>query len=100
MRANDQQNNCLQYLPDKDSILKLDVCSEVDISLEVSLKNKSDGNVYSVKLYVLGGVWQSETLRAKVFKNHNGVSLGSFTGCEALSVKSSGKFAINNLIWL
>ena len=92
--------NCLQYLPDKDSILKLDVCSEVDISLEVSLKNKSDGNVYSVKLYVLGGVWQSETLRAKVFKNHNGVSLGSFTGCEALSVKSSGKFAINNLIWL
>ncbi|MCM1438040.1 MAG: hypothetical protein NC131_02345 [Roseburia sp.] len=90
----------LQYAPDKDSILKLDVCSEVDISLEVSVKNRADGNIYTVKLYVLGGVWQSQTLRAKVFKNPNGVSLNDFTGCEALSVKSHGKFAVNNLIWL
>lgn len=92
--------NCPQYMPDKDSILKLDVCSEEDITLEVSLKNKADGNVYTVKLYVLGGVWQSETLRAKVFKNQYGVSLNNFTGCEALSVVGSGKFAMNNLIWL
>lgn len=92
--------NRLQYMPDKDSILKFDVCSGVDITLEVSLKSKEDGNVYSVKLYVLGGVWQSETLRAKVFKNKNGVSLNSFVNCEALSVKGRGEFAINNLIWL
>ena len=92
--------SCLRYLPDKDSILKIDVCSEVDITLEVSLKNKNDGNVYSVKLYVLGGVWQSETLRVKVFKNQYGISLNSFLGCETLSVVGSGKFAINNLIWL
>lgn len=90
----------LQYAPDKDSILKLDMCSEEDITLEVSVKNRADGNVYSVKLYVLGGVWQSQTLRAKVFKNQNGVSLNDFTGCEALSVLGSGKFAVNNLIWL
>lgn len=92
--------NRLQYKPDKDSILKLDVCSAVDITLEVKLKNREDGNVYAVKLYVLGGVWQSETLRAKVFKNKNGVSLNSFVNCEALSVKGGGEFAINNLIWL
>ncbi len=92
--------NCLQYLPDKDSILKLDACSEADMTLEVSLKNKEDGNIYSVKLYVLGGVWQSATLRAKVFKNRNGVSLNSFLNCEGLSIKGRGKFAINNLIWL
>lgn len=92
--------SCLQYAPDKDSILKLDVCSEEDITLEVSVTNRLDGNVYSVKLYVLGGVWQSQALRAKVFKNQNGVSLGSFTKCEALSVLGSGKFAVNNLIWL
>ncbi|MDE7084466.1 MAG: hypothetical protein K2O81_04415 [Clostridia bacterium] len=90
----------LQYAPDKDSILKLDMCSEEDITLEVSVKNRADGNVYSVKLYVLGGVWQSQTLRAKVFKNQNGVSLNDFTGCEALSVLGSGKFGVNNLIWL
>lgn len=90
----------LQYLPDKDSILKLDVCSEEDITLEVSVKKREDGNVYSVKIYVLGGVWQSQTLRAKVFKNQNGVSLNNFTDCHALSVFGSGKFAVNNLIWL
>ena len=92
--------NRLQYAPDKDSILKLDVCSTEDITLEVSLRKKEDGNVYAVKLYVLGGVWQSETLRAKVFKNQNGVSLNNFADCQALSIVGSGEFAINNLIWL
>ncbi len=89
-----------QYAPDKDSILKLDVCSEEDITLEVSLRNTVDGNFYSVKLYILGGVWQSQALKPKVFKNQNGVSLTSFADCEALSVIGSGKFALNNLIWL
>lgn len=92
--------NRLQYAPDKDSILKLDVCSTEDMTLEVSLRKKEDGNVYAVKLYVLGGVWQSETLRAKVFKNQNGVSLNNFADCQALSIVGSGEFAINNLIWL
>lgn len=89
-----------QFCPDKDSILKLDVCSEEDITLEVGLKNKNDGLVYSVKLYILGGVWQSQTLRAKLFKNGNGISLTNFVDCQSLSVKGSGKFALNNLIWL
>ncbi|MDE6373874.1 MAG: hypothetical protein K2L72_05175, partial [Clostridia bacterium] len=90
----------LQYSPEKDSILKLDVCSEENITLDVSLRNTVDGCIYSVKLYVLGGVWQSQSLKAKVFKNQNGVSLNSFIDCEALSVTGSGKFALNNLIWL
>lgn len=90
----------LQYAPDKDSILKLDVCSEEDISLEVSLKNKDDGQIYSVKLYILGGVWQCQTLRTKVFKNSNGISLTDFSSCESLAIVGSNKFAINNLIWL
>ena len=68
--------------------------------MEVGLKNKNDGLVYSVKLYILGGVWQSQTLRAKLFKNGNGISLTNFVDCQSLSVKGSGKFALNNLIWL
>lgn len=89
-----------QFAPDKDSILKLDVCSQEDITLEVRVISTEDGNVYSVKLYILGGVWQSPSLKAKVFKNSNGVSLGSFRGCKSLAIKGSGKFALNNLIWL
>lgn len=90
----------LQYAPDKDSILKLDVCSEEDMTLEVSLKNASDGMVYTVNLYILGGVWQCQTLRTKVFKNQNGISLTDFSLCESLSVNGSKKYAVNNLIWL
>lgn len=90
----------LQFSPDKESIFKLDVCSEEDIILEVSLRNTADGLKYSVKINILGGVWQSLTLRAKAFKNANGVSLGDFTKCEGLAVTSDGKFALNNLIWL
>lgn len=90
----------LQFSPDKESIFKLDVCSEEDIVLEVSLKNRADGLKYSVKLNILGGVWQSLTLWAKGFKNKNGISLTDFTKCEALAIKSDGKFALNNLIWL
>ncbi|MDE7380021.1 MAG: hypothetical protein K2N14_03110 [Clostridia bacterium] len=89
-----------QFAPDKDSILKFDVCSEEDINLVVRLKNNADGNIYTVKVYVLGGVWQSETLKAKLFKNRNGVSLTDFTQCEYLTVSGSDKFALNNLIWL
>lgn len=92
--------NNLQYAPKDDSILNLDVCSEEEMTLEVSLKNKEDGDIYSVKLFILGGVWQSQTLKAKVFKNKNGVSLQSFSKCETLSVIGSGRFALNNLIWL
>ena len=90
----------LQFSPEKDSILKFDVCSEEDMTLDVSLKSKTDGQIYTVNLYILGGVWQSQTLRAKVFKNKHGISLSDYTVGESLSVKGSGAFALNNLIWL
>lgn len=89
-----------KYCPSKDSILKFDICSDEDISLDVSLVNGSDGYTYSAKMYILGGVWQSGTLKVKVFKNHMGVSLTDFSKCQSLSFVGSGKFALNNLIWL
>ena len=90
----------LQFSPDKESIFRLDVCSDEDIVLVVSLKNNADGLKYEVKQNILGGVWQSLTLQAKLFKNSNGISLNDFTKCESLAVKSDGKFVMNNLIWL
>ena len=90
----------MQFSPDKESIFKLDVCSEEDITLVVSLKNNADGLKYEVKLTVLGGVWQSLTLRAKSFKNANGISLSNFTKCQDLAITSDSKFVLNNLIWL
>lgn len=89
-----------QFLPDKDSILKFDVCSYEDSVVDVSVFSREEDELYSLKINVLGGVWQSQVLKAKLFKNTNGMPLSSFIGCEALTFNSSGKFLLNNLIWL
>lgn len=91
---------CPQFAPDKDSILKFDVCAEEDMELEVTLKLKSDQEAYRAKLYILGGVWQSQLIKPKTLKNKDGISLLSYTLCESLTVNGDKKFAINNLIWL
>ncbi|MDE7300747.1 MAG: hypothetical protein K2N47_01110, partial [Clostridia bacterium] len=89
-----------QFLPSQDSILKFDITADNNEVVEVMLKSRTDGNIYSVKLNVIGGVWQSQMLSAKTLKNQNGVSLVSYTQCDTLIIVCSGKFALNNLIWL
>ncbi len=89
-----------QFSPDADSILKFDICTDEDALVEVKITNHDDGNVYSVTLNIIGGVWQSQILSAKVFKNERGISLTDFTRCDSLAVICDEKFALNNLIWL
>lgn len=91
---------CPQYAPDKDSILKFDVCPQRDMSIDLVLKNVVNGEKYVSKVLVLGGVWQSVIQKAKVFKNKDGISLNSFTECVSLTLSSEGKYAVNNLMWL
>ena len=91
---------CPQYAPDKDSILKFDVCPERDDTIELVLTNVVNDETYSNKIFVIGGVWQSVIQKAKVFKNKDGISLNSFTECVSLTITGGGKYAVNNLIWL
>lgn len=91
---------CPQFAPDKDSILKFDVCPERDMEIELTLKNVVNGEKYSSKIIVLGGVWQSLIQKAKVFKNRDGISLNNFTECVSLTITGDGKYAVNNLMWL
>ncbi len=91
---------CPQYAPDKDSILKFDVCPEHDMTIELMLKNVENGEKYVSSVMVLGGVWQSVIQKAKVFKNKDGISLNNFTECVSLTITGDGKYAVNNLIWL
>lgn len=91
---------CPQYAPDKDSILKFDVCPERDMNIDLILKNVVNGEKYKAKIFILGGVWQSIIHKAKAFKNKEGLSLNNFTECVSLTIKGEGKYAVNNLIWL
>lgn len=89
-----------QFAPDEESILSVDLCSDEDIVLTVRINDGDDGKVYSVRLDVIGGVWQTHTLTAKAFKNKNNATLTDFTNCEMLTFIGDGKFALNNLMWL
>ena len=91
---------CPQYAPDKESIMKFDVCPERDMTIDLVLKNVVNGEKYISRIFALGGVWQSVIQKAKVFKNKEGISLNNFTECVSLTVTSEGKYAVNNLIWL
>ncbi len=91
---------CPQFAPDKDSILKIDVCPERDMTIELVLKNVENGEKYTSKIIALGEVWQSVILKAKVFKNKDGISLNNFTECVSLTVTGEGMYAVNNLMWL
>lgn len=89
-----------RFAPDRDSILKLDICADENITIDISLKKGNNGETFYIKQNVIGGVWQSQILNPKMFKNNNGISLNNFIGCETLILTASGKFALNNLIWL
>jgi len=89
-----------QFAPDKDSILKLDVCPDEDMTLEISVVSKVSREKYTAKLNLLGGVWQSEMLKSKFFKNDEGAALPAFTEGLLLNINGNGKYAVNNVIWL
>ncbi|MGN1060649.1 MAG: hypothetical protein ACI4QN_02840 [Candidatus Coproplasma sp.] len=91
---------CPQFMPDKESILKFDICSEEDTSVTVKLTTKYAREEYVATVNIIGGVWQSQIIEPKLLKNKSGVSLSDFTECESVSVNAEGKFALNNLMWL
>ena len=91
---------CPQFKPDKESILKFDICSKEDTQVTVKLTTKYVREEFVATVNIIGGVWQSLIIEPKMLKNKSGVSLSDFTECESVSVNAEGKFALNNLMWL
>lgn len=89
-----------QFSPDKESVLKLDVCSVGNAEITVQFREKVSGDIYYTKFSVLGDVWQSKIIEPSVVKNERGRSLHDFTECETFSILSDGKFVVNNIMWL
>lgn len=90
---------CPQFAPEKESLLKLDVCSDDDIDININFATKSGGE-FTYVTSVKGGVWQYKIIEPKSFKNKIGQPLSNYTECQSLSVTANGRFAINNIIWL
>jgi hypothetical protein len=92
--------NSPRYAPEKDSVLKFDVCSDGDTVLNLTMKDVNSGEIYTMNANILGGVWQSVILESKLFKTPSGASLSDFTKGLLFTINSKEKYAVNNFLWL
>ncbi|MGN1103623.1 MAG: hypothetical protein ACI4QI_01985 [Candidatus Coproplasma sp.] len=89
-----------QFTPDRESILKFDICSQEDTLVTVKLTKKYLGEEFIATFNIIGGVWQSMIIEPKMLKNKFGAPLNDYTECESVLIDAEGKFALNNLMWL
>ncbi len=92
--------NSPRYMPSSDSVLKFDVFSEDESVMELSMTSLSDGEIYSAKIGLVGGVWQTVVLESKLFKSNGGKSLADFAERLLFSIRCPSKFSVNNVMWL
>jgi hypothetical protein len=92
--------NSPKFAPDKDGILKLDICPDDNSVLDLCLRDVFTGQEYTAKVAVVGGVWQSVLLKSKMFKNARGTSLDDFSKGLQFNIYCREPFALNNVLWL
>jgi hypothetical protein len=89
-----------KFAPDKDGILKFDICPDYDTTLDLLLRDVIGGTEFFSRVSVLGGVWQSVLLKSKMFKNSSGASLNDFSRGFQFTIYCKEPFAVNNVLWL
>jgi dienelactone hydrolase len=92
--------NSPKYSPDKDGVLKFDVCADADTALNLTMRDVTSGEIYTYKVNILGGVWQSVILESKYFKNQNGAALSDFAKGLLFTISGKEPYAVNNFLWL
>lgn len=92
--------NSPRYAPDEDSVLKLDVCCDVDSVMHFTMRNITNGEEYYVSVKIVGGVWQNVILESKFFKTEQGVSLKTYASLLEFLIECKDEYAINNVMWL
>jgi hypothetical protein len=92
--------NSPKYSPEKDSVLKFDVCPDADMVLYLTMRDLYSGEVYTFNANILGGVWQSVLLESKLFKTASGAALSDFKKGLLFTINGKEPYAVNNLLWL
>ena len=92
--------NSPKYAPDDDSVLKLDVFCDKDSIMNFTMRDITNGEVYTVAAKILGGVWQNVILESKLFKNEQGTPLQSYATRLEFTIECNVEYAINNVMWL
>ena len=94
--------NSPRYSPSEGSLLKFDIYAENDCNLELCMTSVSDGTVYSLRIPLIGGTWQSEVLESKLFKSSAGKPLSDYCLPSGLmfTLKCEESYALNNVMWL
>lgn len=94
------RGNSERYAPKEDSVLKLDVITDVQSQIKISFIDMETGDTYIYYIDCLGEVWQSVFLESKNFKTAQGATLSSFKQKLKLVIGCNVPYAINNVMWL
>lgn len=89
-----------RFAPVAGSVLSLDAYAESDCLMEFTVISRTDGELYSAKIGLVGGAWQNSVLENKLFKNSAGKPLDDFTSGLTLTIRCSSEYAVNNVMWL
>ncbi|MCD8371715.1 MAG: dienelactone hydrolase family protein [Clostridia bacterium] len=93
--------NSLRYAaPEGCSLIKLDIFCDNDAKVVFSMEDMEKSDIYSIKIDVVGGVWQGVLLDRKNFKNRQGATLSSFNLNLKFEINCDGQYAVNNIMWL
>ena len=89
--------------PNEDSLLMLDIYSEKDSTLTITLISDylKTPIEYFVTVQVVGGkIWNNVKLSKNKFKTKDGFLLKSYDKVNAIKFACSNKFVINNVLWV
>jgi dienelactone hydrolase len=89
-----------RYAPEQNSILKLDVFVDESAELVLTMFDVEAIKMYTVKLDIVGGVWQSIIIESKQFKSMQNVSLSDYKHSLRFGIYCKVPYAINNVMWL
>lgn len=92
--------NSPRFMPSADSMLKFDIYASEDCVLDLAMTSVSDGENYTVKVGLVGGMWQNVVLDSKLFKSADGKALADFTKGLMFTIKCPAEYAVNNVMWL
>ncbi len=88
------------YAANISSLLKLDVFTDEECEVILSILNFETKEEYLYTFNSLGGVWQSVILESKSFKTEQGIHLSNYLGKLCFKITCAKQYAINNVMWL
>ncbi len=88
------------FKPEEDSILSIDLYTQEKCDVKVTIYVYESKTTYTATISAVGGVWETEIIPAKTFKNVKNISMKNYVLGMKLSIECPCLFAVNNIMWI